>query len=218
MEDVLTVYARPYDPLQPVVCMDEASKELYGEVSPPLPPHTAKGAGDSPAPCVRADYEYVRNGTVNIFMACEPLTGRVWPQVSPQRTRGEWAQFIKYIVDEIFPEAVKVVLVLDNLNTHTLGSLYETFSPEEARRLAEKLDLHHTPIHGSWLNVAEIDLRLLATQCLTPLRRIPDREKLEREIEAWQKRHNGKAHPVDWQFTTADARVRLKRLYPQQQT
>lgn len=217
MEDVLEVYARPPDPLCPVICMDEGSKELYGEVCPPLPPHAAQGEQESSAPCVRADYEYVRNGVVNIFMACEPLSGKVWPRVSAQRTRCEWAQFIKYIVDEVFGEKPKVVLVLDNLNTHSLGSLYEAFVPEEARRLADKLELHYTPVHGSWLNVAEIELRLLARQCLTPLRRIPDRETLEREIAAWQKRHNERTQRIDWQFTTADARTRLKRLYPRQQ-
>jgi transposase len=204
MEDVIEVYHRPHDPERPVVCADEAGKQLIGEVRPPLPVRVG-----SPA---KEDGEYVRNGTANLFMAFEPLSGRRVVEVTARRTAIDFARFLKRLLDEVYPEAARVVLVTDNLNTHGTGSLYEAFDPAEARRLAGRIEWHYTPKHGSWLNMAEIELSVLARQCLD--RRIPDAEALKREVAAWELRRNAAGVKADWQFTTADARVRLKKLYP----
>lgn len=204
MEDVLDVYHRPHDPARPVVCLDEASKQLIGEVAEPVP--TAPGR---PA---RVDYEYVRNGTANMFMVFEPLAGRRHVEVTDRRTASDFAEVVAMVVEEMYPNAERVVLVPDNLNTHTAASLYEAFPAERARRIAEKLEIHHTPEHGSWLNMAEIELSALGRQCLG--RRIETREELEREVAAWEAERNGRGVVARWQFTTADARVKLHRLYP----
>jgi transposase len=204
MEDVIEVYHRPFDPECPVVCADEAGKQLIGEVRPPLPARVG-----SPA---KEDSEYQRNGTANLFMAFEPLAGRRVVEVTARRTAVDFAKFLRRLLDEVYPEARRVALVTDNLNTHCVGSLYEAFAPAEARRLAERIEWHYTPKHGSWLNMAECELSVLARQCLD--RRIPDAEALGREVAAWERRRNDAAVKADWQFTTADARVRLKKLYP----
>jgi hypothetical protein len=204
MEDVLEGYTRPYDPRRPQICLDETSRQLLGEVIPPLPLAPGRPA--------REDYEYVRQGVCNLFLATEPLRGRRQVRVSDQRTRLDFAACIKELVDVQYPEAAAIVLVLDNLNTHTPASLYEAFPPAEAKRLTEKLELHYTPKHGSWLNMAEIELSVLAAQCLD--RRLPDRAMLEREVAAWAAARNAAAKTVDWRFTTADARIKLKHLYP----
>jgi hypothetical protein len=204
MEEVLDLYQQPYDPETPLVCMDEASKQLVGEVKVPIPPAPGRPA--------RIDYEYERRGTANVFMFAEPLKGRRRVMVTERRTAVDWAQAVKKVLDEDYPDARIVRLVMDNLNTHCLGSLYEAFPPAEARRLAERLEIHYTPKHGSWLNVAEIELRVLSGQCLA--RRIPERTELEREVAAWERDRNHSVVGVDWQFTSEDARVKLKRLYP----
>jgi transposase len=204
MEDILAVYTRPYDPTRPQVCLDEASKQLIGETRSPRPAEPGKPA--------RHDYEYERHGTANLFLWCEPLQGRRHVTVTERRTKLDWAQVIKDLVDVHYPEAERVMLVLDNLNTHTPGSLYEAFPPAEAKRLADKLEIHYTPKHGSWLNMAEIELSTMTGQCLD--RRIPDRATLEREVAAWEAERNALGGAVNWQFTAADARVKLKRLYP----
>ena len=204
MEDVLDVYQRPYDPDYPVVCMDESPKQLIGEVAPPLP---AK-----PGSVEKVDAEYIRNGTIEIFMEVEPLAGKRHVAVTERRTKIVWAQQIKEMLDIRYPKATKVVLVMDNLNTHTTASLYEAFPPEEARRLAQRLEIHYTPKHGSWLNMAEIELSVLQGQCLN--RRIPDIETIRSEVDAWQKARNNKISKIDWQFKAADALIKLKRLYP----
>jgi hypothetical protein len=207
MEDVLGVYTRPYDPRRPQVCLDETSRQLLGEVNPPRP-----GAPGRPA---RADYEYERNGVCNLFLVCEPLRGWRHVMVSDRRTRIDWAHCIEQLVDVHYPDAERIVLVQDNLNTHTPASLYEAFPPEEAKRLADKLELHATPKHGSWLNMAEIELSVLAEQCLD--RRLADRATLEREVAAWWTARNNAGRRVDWRFTTTDARIKLKHLYPANQ-
>ena len=204
MEDTLTVYARPRDEKRPLVCMDETSRQLIKETRLPI----AHGPG-KPA---LFDHEYERNGTANLFMLFEPLSGRRHVRVTERRTRADWAYLVKELCDVIHPSAEKIVLVMDNLNTHSGASLYEAFPPEEARRLLDRLEIHYTPKHGSWLNMAEIELRVLSGQCLS--RRIADRETLAREVAAWEKRRNETAAPVDWRFTTKDARIKLKRLYP----
>ncbi len=204
MEDVLDLYQQPYDPELPLVCMDEASKQLIGEVRIPIPA--------VPGRLRRVDYEYERNGTANIFMFTEPLTGWRRAPVTDQRTKVDWALAVKELLDVDYPDARKVRLVMDNLNTHGVGSLYEAFEPAEARRLAERLEIHYTPKHGSWLNIAEIEFRVLSVQCLD--RRIADKAELKREVKAWEDRRNESTVGVDWQFTTADARIKLKRLYP----
>jgi transposase len=204
MEDVLAVYARPYDPKRPQVCFDEGGKQLIGDVRPPLPMR--------PGCPRREDYEYERNGTANLFMMFEPLAGVRRVEVTERRTNQDFARMIRRLVDEWYPQAEKIVLVLDNLSTHTPAALYEAFEPAEARRLVEKLEWHYTPKHGSWLNVAEMELSVLARQCLD--RRIPDLEALRREVAAWEQKRNAAVVKVDWQFATADARVKLKRLYP----
>ena len=204
MEDVLEVYHRPYDEKRPLVALDEASKQLVGEVVQPLPPE--------PGQPERFDYEYVRNGTANRFMVSEPLLGWRAVHVTERRTAKDFAEVLRWLVEDVHPDAEKVVLVLDNLNTHKVASLYEAFPPEQARRIAERLEIHHTPKHGSWLNVAEIELSVLARQCLD--RRIGDAGELRREVGAWEDDRNERAVEVRWRFTTADARIKLRRLYP----
>ena len=204
MEDVLKVYTRPYDPRFPQVCLDETSTQLLREVRPPLPL--------APGQPVRHDPEYERGGVLNLFLTCEPLTGRRWVTVTERRTKVDWAHQIKTLCDERYPDAERIVLVQDNLNTHTPAALYDTFPPAEAERLLGKLEFHYTPKHGSWLNMAEIEFSVLSRQCLK--RRVPDRATLEAEIAAWQERRNANAGPIDWRFTTDDARIKLKRLYP----
>ena len=208
MEDVLDLYQQPHDPDAPVVCMDEASKQLVGETRVPVP-----AAPGRPA---RVDYEYERKGTANIFLFAEPLRGWRWTRVSAHRTRTDWAHAVKQLLDVHYPDVRVVRLVMDNLNTHTIGSLYETFEPQEARRLAERLEIHYTPKHGSWLNIAEIELQVLSRQCLD--RRIDNRAELDRQVQAWVDQRNASIIGVDWQFSTDDARIKLKRLYPEFQT
>ena len=204
MEDVIEVYHRPPDPDRPVVCVDEAGKQLIGEVREPLPMRAGRPA--------KEDSEYVRHGTANLFMAFEPLGGKRLVEVTERRTAVDFARFVKGLLDESYPDASKVVLVTDNLNTHGVGSLYEAFAPAEARRLAERIEWHFTPKHGSWLNMAEVELSVLSRQCLD--RRIPDRATLTAEVAAWQAERNAAGVKADWQFTTADARTKLRRLYP----
>jgi hypothetical protein len=205
MEDILAVYARPYDPQKPVVCMDEKPYQLLDHVRDPLPMRL--GVTE------KTDYEYIRKGTCNIFIFTEPLSGWRHSQALPQRTKMDWARKIKWLLDEHYPDVEKVVLVMDNLNTHTLSSLYATFHPEEALRLAQRLEIHYTPKHGSWLNIAEVELSALAAQCLGK-RRIPDIEALNAELSAWHTLRNIAQKGVDWQFTTDTARDKLKSLYP----
>ena len=204
MEDVLEVYTRPYDPRRPLICMDEIAKQLLRDTRTPLPPAPSRPA--------RVDYEYERGGVINCFLFCEPLRGQRWVDVTERRTKADWAHQIRDLVDMRFPSAECIVLVLDNLNTHTPAALYDVFPPAEARRLVDKLELHYTPKHGSWLNMAEIELSVLSRQCLD--RRMPDAAPLVREVAAWQERRNAATCTVDWRFTTADARLKLKRLYP----
>jgi len=204
MEDVLDVYTRPYDPCRPLVCMDEVAKQLLRETRAPLP-----AAPGRPA---RADFEYERGGVVNIFLFCEPLQGTRWTDVTARRTRVDWAHQIQHLIDVRYPKAERIVLVMDNLNTHSPASLYEAFPPAEAKRLVDKLEIHHTPKHGSWLNMAEIELSVLARQCLD--RRVPDLPTLQTEVAAWQQHRNHPRRPVDWRFTADAARIKLKRLYP----
>lgn len=204
MEDVLEVYTRPYDECRPQVCVDEMSKQLISETRRPLPIQPGQPA------CY--DYEYERHGTCNLFVACEPLGGKRSVKVTEHRTKQDFAQFIRELVDVSYPRAEKIILVLDNLNTHTPGALYETFAPAEARRLLEKLEIHYTPKHGSWLNMAEIELSVLSRQCMD--RRIGKQAELEQEVAAWQAQRNAKVARINWRFTTADARIKLKRLYP----
>jgi hypothetical protein len=204
MEDVLEVYHRPYDARRPLVALDEASKQLVGEVVQPLPPE--------PGQPERFDYEYVRNGTANLFMISEPLLGWRAVQVTQRRTAKDYAEVLRWLAEDIHPDAEAIVLVQDNLNTHALASLYEAFPPERARRLAERFEVHYTPKHGSWLNVAEIELSVLARQCLD--RRIGSAEELRREVGAWEAERNERAVEVRWRFTTAEARIKLHRLYP----
>jgi hypothetical protein len=204
MEDVLDVYHRAYDPQRPVVCMDECSKQLIGEVREPLPP--------KPGQVAKYDSEYQRKGTANVFMAVEPLAGKRTVRVTDRRTRVDWAQFVRMLLVTMYPEAAKVVLVMDNLNTHGIASLYEAFDPKTARSLADRLEIHYTPKHGSWLNMAETELSVLSRQCLD--RRIDAKEIMEQEIAAWEKNRNQACTRINWRFTTANARIKLKRLYP----
>lgn len=204
MEDVLDIYQRAYDAKFPVLCMDETSKQLIGEVRQPLPMRPGQPE------CY--DSEYQRNGVANIFMGFEPLTGQSVVQVTDHRTAVDWAHYMRFLMDTYYASAEKILLVMDNLNTHKKASFYEAFPAEEAKRLADKLEIHHTPKHGSWLNVAEIALSILGRQCLD--RRIESKENLQNEVAAWQRTHNAKHTKVNWQFTTCDARLKLKRLYP----
>jgi hypothetical protein len=203
MEDVLDVYEEPYDPARPVVCFDESPKQLIAEVRPPEPPAPGKPA--------REDTEYERKGVRDLMMICEPKRGFREVLVTERRTKLEFAQSMRHIT-ELYPEATVIRVVLDNLNTHKVGSLYEAFPADEARRIAQKLEFHYTPKHGSWLNIAEIELAVLSNTCLS--RRIPDEGTLRREIEANVRERNRKAQPVNWRFTTQDARRKLARLYP----
>jgi hypothetical protein len=202
MEDVLDVYQRPYDPARPQVCVDETSKQLVGEMRTPLPARPGQPA--------IYDHEYQRNGTANLFLMVEPLTGVCRIKITEQRTRIDWAHLMRELVDEHYPQAERIVLVTDNLNTHDKASLYEAFAPQEAKRIADKLEIHYTPKHGSWLDMAELQLSVLSRQCLD--RRIADRATLEREVTAWLRDHQSK--PIEWRFTTKDARIKLKKLYP----
>ncbi len=204
MENVLEVYQRPYDPQNPVACMDETSKQLIRETRTPIT------AGPGRVTCY--DYEYDRHGVANVFMFCEPLGGWRHASVTDRRTKVDWAEEVKELVDVHYPQADRVTLVMDNLNTHAPASLYEAFEPQEARRLIERLEMVYTPKHGSWLNIAEIELNVLGRQCLG--RRIPDKPTLTREVAAWEAQRNADQAKVDWRFTTADARIKLKRLYP----
>jgi hypothetical protein len=204
MEDVLDVYHRPYDEKRPLVCLDEASKQLVGEVVQPLPP--------APGQPERFDYEYLRNGTANLFMVSEPLLGWRAVHVTERRTAKDFAEVLRWLVEDVHAQAEKVVLVTDNLNTHKPASLYETFPPEQARRIAERIEWHYTPKHGSWLNMAEIELSVLSRQCLD--RRIETRAELAAEVGLWETERNERGVEVRWRFTTADARIKLHRLYP----
>lgn len=205
MEDVLEVYHRPLDPARPVVCFDEASKQLVKETRPPIPA--------SPGRPATTDYEYERNGTANLFMIFEPLGGKRHVKVTDRRTAVDYAHVIRDLVDVHYPHADKIVLVQDNLNTHKPASLYQAFPPAEARRLIERLEIHYTPKHGSWLNMAETELGILSRQCLD--RRMSDQAFLTSEVAAWEKPRNVAKSKVHWQFTTDDARIKLHRLYPQ---
>ena len=203
MEDVLDVYHRPYDPLRPQVCLDEASKQLISETRPSIPPQ--------PGQVRRVDAEYRRNGTASVFMMTVPLEGKRHVRVREHRKRKDFAEVVRELCDELYPEAEKIVLVMDNLNTHNTASLYEAFEPQEARRLAEKLEIHYTPKHGSWLNMAEIELSVLSRQCMDDY--FETQEQLAEQIATWERSRNENNVGIDWPFTTADARIKLKRLY-----
>jgi hypothetical protein len=204
MEDILAVYARPYDKNFPVVCMDESSMQLIGEVREPIQA--------APGHSVLMDDEYIRKGVASIFMEVEPLGGKRNVKITERRTRIDWAEFIKEMLENRYPNAKKVVLVMDNLNTHNMASLYTAFPPEEARRLAERLEVHYTPKHGSWLDIAEIELSVLKRQCL--IGRIDCIEVMRAKVAAWNEDRNNRQKNVDWQFETKDARIKLKHLYP----
>lgn len=205
MEDVIDVYQRPYDPLRPVVCLDECSKELR---STPRGSISAASGG-----CELEDYEYERHGTRNLFLWVEPLAGKRRVAATARRTSVDFAEVLRQLVDEDYANCERIVLVTDNLNTHTPAALYERFEPEDARRIANKIEWHYTPEHGSWLNVAEIELSVLSRQCLS--RRVADADTLEKRVAIWERERNSAQVTVDWQFTTADARIKLKRLYPE---
>ena len=204
MEDVLDVYAQPYDAECPVICMDEKPYQLLGEVAEPIPM--------KPGSCAKTDYEYERHGTCSIFMFTEPLGGWRHTHARERRTKIDWAHEIHDLLTIHYPDSPKIKLVMDNLNTHTISSLYETFAPETARALAKRLEIHYTPKHGSWLNIAEIELSVMSKQCLG--KRISDIDLLNNSLSIWESDRNVAQKGVDWQFTTADARVNLKRLYP----
>ena len=205
MEDVLDVYQRPYDPKHPVVCTDECSKELHSTPRSDLTPKSSTAT--------LQDYEYAREGTRNMFLWTQPLTGRRSVRVTQRRTSIDFAEELRQLVDVHFPDAITIVLVSDNLNTHTPACLYEAFDPAEARRIATRLEWHYTPEHASWLNMAEIELSVLSRQCLS--RRIPDEETLIREVAAWERARNSERVKIKWHFTTADARIKLRKLYPE---
>jgi hypothetical protein len=204
MEDVLEVYKRPYDPRRPVVCLDETSKQLIGEIRTPVPA--------APGQVAHYDCEYVRHGVANLFMVFEPLAGQRDVEVTERRTKKDYAERLRKLSAEVYPQADVIVLVQDNLNTHSPASLYEAFAPAEAQRLAARFEFHYTPKHGSWLDMAEIELGILGRQCLS--QRIDNIEELRRQTEAWEKRRDTAKVKVNWQFTTADARTKLKKLYP----
>lgn len=205
MEDTLEVYSRPYDPMRPQVCMDETSKQLQADLIDPLPMQ--------PGQPERVDYEYKREGVADLFMFFEPLAGKRFVKVTKQRTRKDWAKAMQELSDVVYPNVEKIVVVMDNLNTHTPVSFYELFEPDEARRLINRFEFHYTPKHGSWLNMAEIELGVIIRQCLS--RRIPTITILEKEVNAWQNERNSKVVKVNWRFTTVDARIKLKFLYPE---
>ena len=204
MEDILDIYARPHDPRRPQVCFDEHVVQLIAETRQPLPAQPGRPE--------RFDYEYRRNGTRNLFLFFQPLKGWRHVRVTERRTRVDFAECMRFLVDELFPEAEKVVVVLDNLNTHGPASLYEAFEPAEAKRILDKLEFHYTPKHGSWLNMVEIEIGVLCDQCLAD--RVPDEAILCRSVAAWEKERNDQCSTVNWHFTTIDARNKLKRLYP----
>jgi len=204
MEDVLEVYTRPYKERFPLICMDESGKQLVKE--------RVEGLPMEPGKLERYDYSYEQGQMYNLFLACEPLVGKRVVKVSEQKTSKDWAHFMQEVIDVQYPHAEKIILVMDNLATHSPAAFYHAFPPAQARRLAAKLEIHHTPLHGSWLNMAEIEFAALARQCLS--RRIATVEELEREVGAWQQRRNEEAVTIQWRFTTADARIKLKRLYP----
>lgn len=204
MEEVLDVYKLPYDPKRPQICMDEMPKQLLAEKYEPVMVQ--------PGQPQKQDYEYERHGTTNVFMLFEPLAGKRYIETNSHRTAVDWAQVMKTLSDELYPQAEVIVLVMDNLNTHKLASFYEAFEPQEAHRLSRRFELHYTPKHGSWLNMAEIELSALARQCLN--RRIADQQTLDAEVQAWVQERNDQVVKVDWRFTTADARIKLKHLYP----
>lgn len=204
MEDVLEVYHRPYDRKMPLVCLDEASKQLVAE--------TRESIAMKPGQSKRTDAEYRRCGTASVFMMTAPLEGKRHVRVRQQRTRKDFAKVIKELCDKLYPDAEKIVLVMDNLNTHNITSLYEAFEPKEARRLAEKLEIHYTPKHGSWLNMAEIELSVLSRQCMKDY--FDSQEQLSKKIATWQRARNKTKTGINWQFTTTDARTKLRKLYP----
>jgi hypothetical protein len=204
MEDVLEVYTRPYDPRFPLVCMDESGKQLVSE--------RVEGLPMQPGQLERYDYSYEQGPMLNLFLACEPLAGKRVVKVTEQKTSKDWAHFMQEVIDVQYPNAEKIILVMDNLSTHSPAAFYHTFPPDEARRLVAKLEIHHTPLHGSWLNMAEIEFAALARQCLS--RRIATVEELESQVACWQEQRNSAATTINWRFTTADARIKLKRLYP----
>lgn len=204
MEDILDVYQRPYNPLYPVVCLDETSQQLIEETRVPI--------AVKPGEPKKVDYEYRRNGVVDLFMIFEPLAGQRHVMITDSRKRTDFANCIEMIEDEYYPNCEKIVLVMDNLNTHSIASLYTAFPPEKARRLAEKLEIHYTPKHASWLDMAEIEIGIMSRQCLSDY--LANKDKIEAEVLAWCKKRNSNNSKVDWQFTTSDARIKLKRLYP----
>jgi hypothetical protein len=204
MEDVLDVYQRPYDPRRPLLCLDETTKQLVGEIRTPLPP--------LPGVPARYDAEYLRKGVANLFLISEPLVGKRQVRVRDQRTMQDWAIVMRELIEETYPEAEKIVLVMDNLNTHSPASFYAMFPPDVAKRLADRLEIHYTPKHGSWLNMAEIELGILSKQCLK--RRIPSVERLRDHVAAWEQNRNHRERKIQWQFTTKDARIKLHSLYP----
>jgi len=204
MESVLDVYKTPYDKRFPVICMDESPKKLIKQTRIPI--------ARKPGQDAREDYEYVRNGVANIFIANEPLKGKRYTKIKSRKTKKDWAYFIKYIADRLYPKAEKIRLVMDNLNTHKPSSLYETFSPQEAKRIWDRFEFIYTPKHGSWLNMAEIELNVLMGQCLN--RRIDNMTTIRKEVKAWEQHRNNKIAKINWQFKTDDARIKLKRLYP----
>jgi hypothetical protein len=204
MEEVLDVYKRPYNPKRPMVCFDERPKQLITEMRRPIP-----AAAGRPG---RYDYEYRRNGVANLFMMFEPLAGKRYVEATERRTSIDWAECVRKLTDEIYPRADVIVLVMDNLNTHKKASLYEAFLPAEAKRIADKLEIHYTPKHGSWLNMAEIEISAMSRQCLSD--RMDNAGRLEVEVSSWAERRNADESKVDWRFTTTDARIKLKKLYP----
>jgi hypothetical protein len=204
LEDVLEVYTRPYDPAQPQVCVDEVSKQLVKDITPPVPMQPGQPA--------REDYEYERCGTANLFMICEPLVGRRHVKVTDRRTSADFAQVLRDLSDVHYPQTQKIVLVMDNLNTHKLSVLYQVFPAAEARRILERFEVHHTPKHASWLNMAECELSVLSRQCLD--QRIDSPSRLAEEVTAWEQQRNAQQVRVHWRFTTAEARIKLQRLYP----
>ena len=204
MEDVLEVYKRPYDEKQPVVCIDETSRQLIGEILSPRPVQPGQAA--------LYDYEYVRNGVANLFMMFEPLAGQREVMVTERRTQKDFAQCLRYLAEERYPDAEKIIVVMDNLNTHSPASLYATFEPEVALRLAQRFEIHYTPKHGSWLNMAELEIGVMSRQCLG--RRIATIEKMASEVQTWVTQRNNHKATVHWQFTTEDARIKLRHLYP----
>jgi hypothetical protein len=204
MEDVVDVYHVPEDPRYPTVCFDETRKQLIGDIATPLPA--------APGHAQRYDYAYERNGVQNLFLFCCPLENWRHVKVTDRRTKADWAACMRELVDELFPDAERIRVVQDNLNTHTPAALYEVFAPAEAKRILDRLEFHYTPKHGSWLNMAVIELSVLSRQCLN--RRIPDTGTLQQETAAWATTRNRKGATVNWRFTTADARIKLKRLYP----